>query len=130
MPDAPKPTRIDLVKPAAEINTERGLDIASWAQNGTLDIDKQSVTLSGSVSLSTSNGYIAQSELLELNLGNGNAISPGRIFAQGPIGSIEAGSFMAEQNLLNAPNGADAVLRFNNGVKLIYNPPNDPTKND
>lgn len=122
LPDAPKPTRIDLVKPAAEINTERGLDIASWAEAGVLDIDGRSVTLSGSVSLSTSSGYSAQTEELILDFETGNASSPGRVVAQGPIGSIESGSFLAEQSTDPAADGKQAVLYFKKGVKLIYVP--------
>lgn len=122
LPDAPKPSRVELVKPAAEINTERGLDIASWAERGVLDIDQRSVTLSGSVSLSTSSGYSAQTDELILDFATGNAASPGPVLAQGPIGSIESGSFLAEQNSDPTIEGKQAVLYFKKGVKLIYVP--------
>ncbi|PIB26613.1 hypothetical protein BFP76_12025 [Amylibacter kogurei] len=122
LPDAPSPERIDLIFPNAEINTKKGLNIISKATDGVINIKNKSATLSGDVSMDTSNGYSARTQHLVFDFKTGNAQSPNKVIAQGPIGSIEAGSLEAIQNLDIAPQGGQAVLLFKGGVKLIYTP--------
>jgi len=122
LPNAPKPTRIDLEFPNAEINTTKGLRILSKATRGVLDIDDKRATLSGDVSIETSNGYTARSTEITIDFKTGNANSMGRVMASGPAGSIEAGALEARQNLDTVPDGGAAVLLFKQGVKLIYKP--------
>lgn len=122
LPDAPKPTRIALEFPSAQINTTKGLQIVSKAAKGVLDIQGKLATLTGDVSLETSNGYSARSEEITVDFSTGNARSNGRIIAKGPVGFIEAGGLEARQNLDIAPTGGSAVLLFTGGVKLVYSP--------
>lgn len=126
LPDAPKPTRIVLEFPNAQINTSKGLAITSKATTGVLDIKGKLATLTGDVSMETSNGYTARSEEITIDFRTGNASSNGRILAQGPAGSIEAGGLEARQNLDIAPTGGQAVLLFTGGVKLVYIPTGTP----
>ncbi len=122
LPDAPKPSRILLEFPSAQFNTSKGLAITSKATTGVLDIKGKSATLTGDVSLVISNGYTARSEEISIDFQTGNARSLGRIIAEGPTGSIEAGGLEARQNLDSVPEGGQAVLLFTGGVKLVYIP--------
>jgi len=122
LPDAPKPERIDLANPLTTIDFQDGSSIKSKSETGSLDLSKNLATLSGFVSLVTSDGYTARSDELNLNFETGNVISPGPVQAVGPQGSIEAGAMELRQDLNINHFGGNGVLLFKNGVKLIYVP--------
>ncbi|MEM6620000.1 MAG: hypothetical protein AAF631_11960 [Pseudomonadota bacterium] len=121
LPDAPRPEKIELSGPRTTIDFEGGRKMETWAGRGLLDLEASEATLSDTVVLKTSNGYDAQSAALLLNFETGNLYSIGRVAAEGPMGSIEAGSMTLLQNLDENPAG-EAVLIFTGGVKLIYRP--------
>ncbi len=122
LPDAPSPERIDLNKPLTTIDFQDGRSLKSKSETGLLDLSKNMATLSGIVSLVTSDGYTAQSDELQLNFETGNVLSPGPVTAVGPQGSIEAGSMELRQDLNKNHFGGKGVLLFKNGVKLVYIP--------
>ncbi|MEM7440169.1 MAG: LPS export ABC transporter periplasmic protein LptC [Pseudomonadota bacterium] len=124
VPDGPTPEKIDLEAPRTTIDFENGRRLETVSGSGLLDLNTSEATLSGDVDLQTSNGYTAQSPELLINFETGNVYSIGSVVAEGPIGSIEAGSMSLLQNLDENPEG-NAVLIFTDGVKLIYTAQNE-----
>ena len=88
---------------------------------GALNVRTNEAVLSDGVRVRTTDGYTATSTRVEINFKTGNLYSEGPVVAEGPLGSIEAGAMTLTQNLDQNPTG-NAVLMFNKGVKLIYNP--------
>lgn len=122
LPDGPSPKQVELSKPSTSIDFSDGRSLKSYAANGLLDLKKDQAILSDHVTLSTSDGFSATSELLNLDFRTGNAISPGPVSAQSSLGTISAGSMEARQDLDKHPDGKFGVLLFQNGVKLVYIP--------
>ncbi|KAB7614539.1 hypothetical protein F9L33_07830 [Amylibacter sp. SFDW26] len=122
LPNAPKPDQIDLVAPSTTIGFSDGLEVKTDSEVGLLNLETQEATLSGSVALKTSDNYTANVEKIILNFYTGNATSPGPVAASGPVGNITAGSMELTQDLHKAPSDEGPILRFGNGVKLIYYP--------
>lgn len=121
-PDAPKPGRIDLEDPSTTISFASGLDLASSAKTGSLDIKTNIARLAGDVFLEISTGYRIETAEIVLNFRTGNVESPDGVLATGPIGRIEAGSMQLLQDLDKNPDGGQSVLIFKNGVKVVYTP--------
>ena len=121
LPDGPKPTKVELNKPRTTINFKDGRTMRTTAGLGALNIRTSSATLTNGVKLRTTDGYTATSKSVQINFETGNLNSEGPVIAHGPVGSIEAGAMTLTQNLDQNPTG-NAVLVFNNGVKLIYKP--------
>lgn len=121
-PDAPKPGRIDLEDPTTSISFASGVDLATSAQTGSLDIKTNIARLAGDVFLETSTGYRVETDEIVLNFLTGNVESPDGVLATGPIGRIEAGSMQLLQDLDKNSGGGQSVLIFKNGVKVVYNP--------
>ena len=119
LPDAPTPERIELSEPRTTIDFENGRSMRTVAGRGLLNLDTSEATLSDEVNLTTSNGYTAHSNALLLNFQSGNVYSIGPVQAEGPIGTINAGSMTLLQNLDQKPK-SNAVLMFTSGVKLVY----------
>ena len=122
LPDAPQPVRIELSKPVTTIDFQDGRNLRSESSTGMLDLAKNIATLSGGVSLVTSDGYNAHSEKLLMNIETGNVFSPGPVNAIGPLGSIQAGAMELRQDLDKNQTGGKGVLLFKKGVKLVYIP--------
>ena len=122
LPDAPRPDTIDLSKPVTTIDFQDGRSLKTRSASGSLDLQKNEATLSGGVSLLTSDGYDARSDELILNFETGNVESPGPVVAEGPLGSIEAGAMELRQDLDKNQAGGKGVLLFKRGVKLVYKP--------
>jgi lipopolysaccharide export system protein LptC len=122
LPDAPAPERIDLNLPSTVIDFRDGRTLKARSATGSLNLKTNEAVLQSGVRLATSDGYSAKSERLMMNFRTGNIFSPGPVSATGPVGSIEAGSMQARQDLDQNPNGDKSVLLFQNGVKLIYIP--------
>jgi len=122
LPDAPQPNRIDLVKPTLEVDTTRGIGFQASATSGSVDFEAQSAQLEGGVQLNTSNGYIAFSDKIRMDIDAGRAISPGPVKASGPVGSITAGSMEAVQSDASTYKNPKGRLNFYGGVRLIYLP--------
>ncbi|MBC6443229.1 MAG: hypothetical protein GDA53_08980 [Rhodobacteraceae bacterium] len=119
LPDDPDLKKVELRNPRTMIDFETGHTLRTAAGNGLLNLNTSEAVFSNVVDLFTSNGYTAQSPALLLNFETGNVYSIGPVVADGPIGSIEAGSMTLLQNLDKNPQG-NAILRFTSGVKLIY----------
>lgn len=125
LPDAPAPSRIDLVKPSVNVDTTRGIGFQATATSGSIDFESQSAQLEGGVEFVTTNGYTAQSDKIRMDLRNGRAISPGQVRAEGPIGSISAGAMEAQQSTNIDAKNTQGIITFSGGVQLIYLPSGD-----
>ena len=121
LPDGPKPSKVELSKPRTTINFQNGDTMRTTAGLGALNLKSSEAKLSEGVKLRTTDGYTATSTSVEIDFQTGNVYSEGPVVAQGPFGSIEAGTMTLTQNLDKNQSG-NSVLMFNNGVKLIYNP--------
>ena len=121
LPDGPKPSKVELSKPRTTINFQNGDTMRTTAGLGALDLKSSEAKLSEGVKLRTTDGYTATSTSVEIDFQTGKVYSEGPVVAQGPFGSIEAGTMTLTQNLDKNQSG-NSVLMFNNGVKLIYNP--------
>ena len=121
LPDGPKPSKVELSKPRTTISFQNGGTMRTTSGLGALDLKSSEATLSEGVSLRTTDGYTATSTSVEIDFQTGNVYSEGPVVAEGPVGSIQAGTMTLTQNFDQNQSG-NAVLMFNNGVKLIYNP--------
>lgn len=121
LPDGVKPQQVELNRPRATISFKNGNTMRTNAGAGALDLVASTAALTEDVDLHTTNGYTATSSNLEVNFETGSITSNGPVHAKGPIGSIQSGTMELRQDLDVNPAG-QAVLMFNNGVKLIYKP--------
>jgi len=93
------------------------IDITSG--DGVINTDQQFVTLQGEVQILTSTGYIINTSGITAALSETSMTTDGRITAEGPLGTLNAG-----QMTLETQNGSDGshLLVFKGGVKLVYDP--------
>ena len=93
------------------------IDITSGG--GVINTDQQFVTLQGEVQILTSTGYIINTSGITAALSETSMTTDGRITAEGPLGTLNAG-----QMTLETQNGSDGshLLVFKGGVKLVYDP--------
>jgi lipopolysaccharide export system protein LptC len=88
------------------------------AARGSLDIVENRADMRGDVTITTSTGYLVNSDRLIARLSEIDVTSPGPVRATGPLGRLDAGGMT-----LSSGNGDGAAhLVFTNGVKLIYTP--------
>ncbi|PHQ99049.1 MAG: hypothetical protein COB39_05900 [Marinosulfonomonas sp.] len=89
------------------------------ADDGVIDTDQQFVTLQGGVQILTSTGYIINTAGVTAALNETSVVTDGRITAEGPLGTLNAGQMTLETQ--KGPDGSH-LLVFKGGVKLIYDP--------
>jgi lipopolysaccharide export system protein LptC len=130
VPDSPDPAQVDLEDVRATF-AQDGRRIRLSARAGTLRPRDQTLALEGDVRLETSDGYRVETEAIRADLAAGSAVSPGRVLAEGPQGSIEAGAFRArrvrELPEGEAPEALDGLspgdyLWFEKGVRVRWRP--------
>ena len=117
MPEDDK-SRVEVVQ--AQIDMVEGNRITVRGDLGVADTFKNTLSLTGNVIVTTSNGYEIMSERLDSNLGEATLESPAPVTGQGPLGTLDAGSMILE----NPPDGPGGRMLFTNRVKLIYDPQN------
>ncbi|PSL18033.1 LPS export ABC transporter periplasmic protein LptC [Shimia abyssi] len=115
-PDDPKTTIAENV--FARIDTTAGQTYTATSDIGLADSQYQEVTLEGDVVMTTSSSYTITTEEMIISLREIRAESGAEIFAEGPLGTLNAGRMA----LRPADTTDDIYLFFTNGVKLIYNP--------
>lgn len=127
VPDGPDPSRVTLERVRAELVQKDGREVRLAAAEGTLAPKAQALSLEGEVRLTTSDGYAVRTERVEADLRAGTVKAPGPVEAEGPAGSIAAGSFRARR----VGEGEDALgglspgdyLWFEGGVRVVWTPP-------
>lgn len=103
----------------AAYDTPGDLHIDLTSAHGVLDRAAGRMLLSGGVVIVTSSGYRMVTAGLDGALDRTELLSDGRVDAEAPYGTIEAGSMEISHS--GAENDG-YVLVFKNGVKLIYDP--------
>ena len=104
------------------VDLASGTRMTVKANQAELDIARDQTELTGDVEISTSTGYVLQSELLQLHMSELEMISPDAVTGLTPVGDIEAGMMR-----VFTPEGqSESVMLFTGGVKLIYQ--NKPAK--
>lgn len=117
-PDTTNPQRMTGEGLSALLQLPDSATVEITAPHGTIDAGAGLVTLSGEVLLATSTGYRVTADALTASLEATSVISPKPVVAEGPIGTLNAGSMDLTLN------EAAYHLVFKDRVKLVY----DPTK--
>lgn len=100
----------------AEIELPKGTLVMIESVNGTIDTDAQSARLEGNVRITSSVGYVVESEQVDASLADARFASNVPVSAIGPAGKITAGSMELIHRNQNY------LLVFKDGVKLVYDP--------
>jgi lipopolysaccharide export system protein LptC len=130
-PDGPDPETVELDDVRAEFMQGEGREIVLAAASGALRPKAETLSLSGDVALDTSDGYRVRTDRVEADLGAGELVAPGPVTAEGPRGSITAGSFRARRVAAPGTGGEEAPLGalppgdylwFEGGVRVTWTP--------
>lgn len=119
-PDLKDPDRLIADDVSAELRLLEGTVIEITAQHADMHQKKFTAALSGSVLLTTTNGYTIETDRLTARFDELYAESPGPVTGTGPPGNITAGRMV----LTGDEGTGDAEMLFTKGVKLIYIPNN------
>ncbi len=117
-PDPDSTDRISADQVRGEMRLAGGTVINLRADAARLDQAAMTAALLGDVHITTTTGYVIDTERLDARLDVIHAESAGAVRATGPIGSIEAGQMLLHHN---AETDTAEVL-FTGGVVLIYLP--------
>lgn len=117
-PDPAAPTRLTADRIAAQFRLEAGTRVEITARSGAFDQRALRARLHDEVRMTTSTGYVIETERLISKLDALHVRSPGTVTATGPPGKLTAGRML----LHNASPGGAAELVFSDGVKLVYRP--------
>lgn len=113
-PDIPGLIRADDVQVSWQSPNSDRLDLSASA--GTFNADLGQIRFFTGVDILTSTGYLVVADTLLLDINSSELSSKQPVEAVGPLGTIQAGAMHLQRP------GADYVLVFNDGVKLIYDP--------
>ena len=118
--DPDDPGRLVAEDLTADVEYAPGVAATVVAGTGAFDPATDRLDLRAGVRIATSSGYHLESDRLEMSLDTVEMVSPGQVEAAGPLGEISAGGM----RLSRSPSG-EHNLDFNEGVRLLYSPPND-----
>lgn len=120
-PDAAPPERARITTLAGEVALHDGPTVEVEADTGDLHIPTQRLDLAGNVRIRTSEGYRMVAEQATLDLAAGSIVAGNAVETTGPLGRIDSGSLTVEPA---ATSGEARRFSFGNGVRLVYDPPN------
>lgn len=106
------------IAPLLRLIAPGGGETRAEAEEARIDPAAQLLVLAGDVRVQTAQGYRLQSAEVRASLDRSRLESPGAVTAEGPQGTIAAGSF----TLTRGAEPGQEVLVFNGGVKLLYRP--------
>lgn len=118
-PDAQNSSVVTAKLLSAVIDDLSGGQIDVGAKSGRIDSTNQWAEMTGDVVIITSTGYKITTDGVVIALDKTDVKTTGPIAADGPIGHLEAGQMTLQQT---DQTNNHKVLRFHNGVKLIYTP--------
>lgn len=104
--------------PIALIDFAGGGNVRLEAERGDIDLGGDLVTMSDSVVITGSTGYVVRSEEITSRLSSLEVLSPGEVTGEGPAGTLRAG----RMRIGEMESGDHVQLLFMDGVKLIYDP--------
>lgn len=119
-PARDRPDGFSIAHIRAEIEATDGTRIEIEAGEGHVDSRAKIATLGGRARLTTSSGYVIQTDGLTANLGSGRIESTGPISIEAPYGEIAARSLV----IRISEYGTGQQMVFNGGVRLLYTPGN------
>jgi len=108
----PKVVQLEELAGRVEMKDSAWAKIVSHA--GTYDGNSDTLTLRGSVSVTTSTGYLLTGENADINLTKGNMATDKPVHIQGPTGWLEAGAARVTDS--------GAMIEFSGGVHMTINP--------
>ena len=120
VPDGPSPVEIGLEAPEGTITLNDGRTLDGRSMSGLMHRQKEELTLTGNVVITTSDGYRGESDELVIDLDRKEAHSTRPVKGSGPNGTLNAGSFRTERRANEA--SSDLVIYFENGVHLVLIP--------
>jgi lipopolysaccharide export system protein LptC len=120
VPDAAPPQRAAITTLAGTIDLHNGPSVTVQADTGDLDIPTQRLDLSGKVTIETSDGYRIDADKATLDLRAGAFVAGDHVLSRGPLGRITSGSLHVAPA---ATSGEARRFSFGNGVRLLYDPP-------
>jgi lipopolysaccharide export system protein LptC len=101
-----------------KIDTASGSQITVKSDTGRFDLAGDQSELTGNVVVTTSTGYVIQSQEVVARISQLDLVSPDPVQASGPGGDLTAGAMHVFAGQADAP----AQLLFTSGVKLVYDP--------
>lgn len=124
---APRSTKLEsaeITDLAGTVRFRDGQSVAIAAEKGEVNLVGETLQLSRSVRIDSSEGYRASADDLYLDLRAGSITGVGNIRATGPLGEITSSSLQitSEEGLALGKLSQSARLFFSNGVKVRYEP--------
>jgi len=107
----------------AQIRLAAGTVVDITARAAEFDQRAMQAQLRGDVQITTSTGYVIDTDRLDTHLDALNATTPGTVSATGPVGDLTAGRMVLRNADGDGGGNGAAELLFTEGVKLIYQPP-------
>ena len=104
----------------AQITMVDGVRMTLTSDTGSVAVAKNTATFSGNVVITSTNGFVVRTQLLNTTLSGITADAPGQITGTGPIGDFTAGQMQIREE----SDGGALHMLFKNGVRLLYDPNN------
>ncbi|EKE43346.1 hypothetical protein OCGS_2538 [Oceaniovalibus guishaninsula JLT2003] len=116
VPDPADPDRTDVSDLTATLDLAGGGRVDLSARRGTLDTGRSELLLEGDIRIVTTSGYDLRTEALRAALDLTRVVADTAVTGQAPAGTLAAGSMELRKD------GDRNLLRFADGVKLVYRP--------
>ena len=99
-----------------------GAEVTLSSRTGSLHRANDDIRVEGDVQIVDAQGYIVESDALEVDGTTSDIASPGPVTGTGPVGRIEAGAMALSQN------DDTPTMRFTKGVRVVYDPATPPSE--
>ncbi|MBS8224971.1 LPS export ABC transporter periplasmic protein LptC [Vannielia litorea] len=123
-PDPENEHRVSATDLRAKLETNDGGTYELSSLTGQIDTQEGQAVLGGGVIITTPTGYRVTSEEITTALERTELESAGPVKAEGPAGTLDAGSMRLAPADETKPDSG-YLLVFKNGVKLVYTPPSE-----
>lgn len=119
MPDGDGVIAAEQVRADVALNT--GGEISMTARRGDFLDGENRLDLSGGVEVTTSNGYVVQTDAVQIRIDHVSGQTTSHVQAHGPVGQLRADRMEVTQDQATG----DVQMHFTGNVKLIYLPQQD-----
>lgn len=118
LPDRDSPEHLTARDVTAQVRLSAGTVIDIRSRVADMHQKDMTAVLTGQVQITSSTGYVMETERLDTRLDVVFAEAPGQVTASGPLGNLTAGRMLLhDKTATNTPE-----LLFSGGVKLIHTP--------